>query len=165
MALQAAGSAREAQLLMPPHFATANGHSQPWDQTQDGATHHHNVGDHHSNGRTHYINTGQHHMAPLDMQVDPRHVQGGRQARASIDSAASTLSNMRFSMDAASMGRSSQDAGTTGGTAFRGDFAPSHSLDGGYRTPGGPTGGAPFLPGSPSAFGTLGSSLFAFRGA
>ena len=165
VALQAARNAREAQLLMPPHFTAANGYSQPGGQPHDGATHHHNIGDHHSNGRTHHHSDGEHRMAPLDMQVDPRHVQGGHQARASTDSAASTLSDIRFSMDAASMGRSSQDAGTNGGTGFRGGFAPSHSLDGGHRTPGGPTGGAPFLPGSPSAFGTLGSSLFAFRGA
>ena len=166
MALQAASSAREAQLLMPTPFAAANGYSQPADQPHDGAFHYNNNGEHHSNGHTHYHNNGEHHMAPtMDMQVEPRHVQGGRQPRASTDSAASTLSDIRFSMDAASMGRSSQDAGTNGGTGFRGGFAPSHSLDGGYRTPGGPTGGASFLPGSPSAFGTLGSSLFAFRGA
>ena len=165
VALQAASNAREAQLLMPPHLATSNGYSQPGDQPQDGTPHHHNNELYHSSGRTHYHTNGEHHMAVLDMQVDPRHVQGARQARASTDSAASTLSDIRFSVDAASMGRSSQDAGTNGGTGFLGGFAPAHSLDGGFRTPGGPTGGAPFLPGSPSAFGTLGSSLFAFRGA
>lgn len=165
MALQAASNAREAQLLMPAPFAAATGLSQPGDQPHNGAPHYHNNEDYHSNGRTHYHSNGEHHMAPLDLQVDPRQVQGPRQTRASTDSAASTLSDIRFSMDAASMGRSSQDAGTAGGAGFRGGFAPSHSLDGVHRTPGGPTGGAPCLPGSPNAFGTLGSSLFAFRSA